>query len=139
MATPSSPKRFVTAVLLGIGFGVLCAYLASRETPSMWDLQNPIFWSIVTDRILIGVAITIAGAFVRHPLFGFRCYPWMRGLVLGAIFSLPIATGAMANPPSGFSAWTLFWMSIGAGAFYGIIIDLVATAVGGQGKGLLQE
>ena len=42
------------------------------------------------------------------------------------------------NPEMAEEATTIFWMTVGAGAFYGLIIDVVATALFGDGKKLTE-
>ncbi|MBF0418253.1 MAG: hypothetical protein HQL86_08395 [Magnetococcales bacterium] len=133
-----SQTRFLIAIGLGALSGLLCAWLAGQQQPELFSTNHPIFWSIVSDRLLIGMMIAFAGAFTRHPVLGFPYRPWLRGFCLGAIVSLPMATGAMSAPTnSQGSAWMIFWASLISGAIYGLIIDLVATRFGGEGAGLL--
>lgn len=129
MNTPAR-KRFLIAAPLGIAFGFLCAYLASRSvTEAFW--WTPLMWTIVTDRFVLGVAVGMVGVFVRHPIFGFGMSPAFRGAIIGILMSLPLATGGMINPgPMG--AWTVFFYTLIAGAVYGSIIDVVATKFAGQ-------
>lgn len=133
-----SAKRFLTAIPLGILAGVLCAYLASSKQPELFSLISPLFWVIVSDRFVLGIMVALAGAYVRHPVFGFRCYAWLRGAVMGALASLPLATGVFLMPAAGdMTSWTVFWLTVGVGAVYGLIIDVIATKIGGEGKDLL--
>lgn len=134
MAFLSHPaqKRFLIAMPLGIAFGFLCSYVASRGM-AMAFWWTPLMWSIVTDRMLIGLVIGFAGAFEYHPILGFRLYPCIRGTILGAFVSLPLAIGGMISPSADISAWSIFTATMIAGAIYGCIIDLVATRFGGQG------
>ncbi|MEO5347016.1 MAG: hypothetical protein H7834_11650 [Magnetococcus sp. YQC-9] len=130
--------RFKIAIALGALFGLLCTWLASQHQPEIFSVTSPIFWSIFTDRLLIGMMIAFAGAFTRHPVLGFPYRPWLRGACLGVMVSLPLAAGAMSGPPQPHaSAWMIFWATLLSGAFYGLIIDLVATRFGGQGAELL--
>ncbi|MBF0173636.1 MAG: hypothetical protein HQL83_09345 [Magnetococcales bacterium] len=132
-------KRFMVALSLGIVFGFLCLYLVGRQQPEIASLTHPIAWSILTDRILIGMVIAFAGAFTVHPILGFSYRPWLRGSCLGAVVSLPIATGAMSGPSTGpMSPWVVFVATVVSGMIYGAIIDLVATRVGGEGVDLVR-
>lgn len=132
-------KRFLTAVGLGVVFGLVCVMVASQHQPEIANLNHPLFWAIFTDRVLIGLMIAFAGAFTRHPLFGFRLFPWMRGTLAGMAVSLPLAAGAMSCPGvPDMSLWTVFGLTLLSGAVYGIIIDVVATRVGGEGPALVQ-
>ncbi|MBF0262670.1 MAG: hypothetical protein HQL97_12655 [Magnetococcales bacterium] len=133
-----SQRRFKISIGLGALFGLLCAWLAGQQQPELFSPTNPIFWSIFTDRLLIGMMIGFAGAFTRHPVLGFPYRPWLRGGCLGLVVSLPLAAGAMSGPPHPHaSAWMIFWASLLTGAVYGLIIDLVATRFGGEGIDLI--
>ncbi|MBF0156563.1 MAG: hypothetical protein HQL57_05210 [Magnetococcales bacterium] len=59
---------------------------------------HPIFWAILTDRILIGMVVALAGTYTIHPLLGFRYRPWLRGACMGTVVSLPLAAGALSGP-----------------------------------------
>lgn len=138
MITRPAAKRFVVAITLGALSGLLCVYLASRHQPDLASLTHPIFWTILTDRILIGVVIAFAGAFTLHPILGFAYRPWLRGACLGVVVSIPVAAGSMGGPaPGPLSPWAIFLATLLAGAVYGAIIDWVATQVGGEGVSLL--
>ncbi|MFA6458614.1 MAG: hypothetical protein WCV72_04495 [Patescibacteria group bacterium] len=128
-------NRFLVALPLGLAFGVLCAWLASQKDPTIFDVKSFSFWTIVWNRFLIGLVIGFAGAFTRHPVFGFRCPAFLRGIVLGAVVSLALAFGALITPIE--NAAQIFWLTVGVGAFYGLVIDLLATKVGGEGKSLV--
>ncbi|MEO5376159.1 MAG: hypothetical protein H7832_00005 [Magnetococcus sp. DMHC-6] len=132
-------KRFLIAIGLGGIFGLVCVGLAAHHQPDLASLTHPIFWSIFTDRLLIGVVVALAGAYLRHPMFGFPFRPWLRGGCLGAMVSLPLAAGAMGGAaPTGMSLWVIFWATFLVGGVYGAIIDIVATRVGGEGTALLK-
>lgn len=139
MSHHPASKRFLTAVSLGVLSGFLCIYLASRGHPEMAQVTNPLFWIVVTDRMLIGMMVAFAGAFTVHPVMGFSYRPLLRGACLGAVVSLPIAPGILITPPTSgpLAPWMIFWGTIVAGAVYGAVIDWVATKVGGQGAALL--
>jgi hypothetical protein len=135
-SSPYARKRFLIAVPLGIFFGFVCAALASGSAPAgFWG--GPIMWSIVADRFLIGLLIAMAGVFTVHPVFSIPCPWYFRGAIMGLLGSLPLAAGAMSTPNPAMTPWNLFFLTVAAGIFYGISIDLVATKWGGEGKKLL--
>ncbi|MBF0615029.1 MAG: hypothetical protein HQL92_07725 [Magnetococcales bacterium] len=135
-----SRKRFLTAMGLGLMFGVLCASLAGQQQPELSSVTHPIFWAMVTDRLLIGMTVGFAGAFTYHPVLGFRYRPWLRGGCLGLVVSLPLACGALSAPaPAQGSVWIIFWATLLAGAVYGTLIDVLATKIGGEGSILLSR
>lgn len=133
-------KRFLIALPLSLLAGLLCAYLASLTNPAAWQISHPLFWTIVTDRLLIGLTVGLAGPFTTHPVFGFRCWPPLRGAVLGAFASLPLAFGGIIDAttlPPEITTTFIFWATVGAGAVYGLLIDVIATRWGGEGRALL--
>ena len=138
MTTRPAAKRFVTALVLGVLSGLLCLFLASQHQPELASPAQPLFWAILTDRILIGLVVALAGAFTVHPVLGFPYRPWLRGACMGALVSLPLAAGALGGPalPS-LSPWIIFAATLLSGAVYGTVIDWVATWVGGEGSALL--
>jgi hypothetical protein len=95
-------------------------------------------WALVTDRLLIGMLVGLAGAYLVHPVFRFPFRWWCRGTALGTFASLPIAAGAMMGPTGPYAPWTLFWLTLAAGAVYGFVIDFAATKWGGEGEELLK-
>lgn len=138
MQNHPAAKRFIVAMVLGGGFGLLCVFMAAQHQPELFSLSHPIFWTILTDRILIGWVVALAGAYTVHPVLGFPYRPLWRGACMGGVVSLPLAAGAMSGPvPPPFSLWSIFFATLVAGAVFGAIIDLVATRVGGEGAGLL--
>jgi hypothetical protein len=136
-------RRHITCVFLGIGFGFLCAYLASKGSSEMLGDSNfwgsALMWNIVFNRFLSGVMISLVGVFTIHPFFGFRLFPWLRGFFIGGFVSLDIAIGSLMSPVSSEMAFQIFWMTILAGAIYGMIIDVTATKIGGEGEKLLKR
>lgn len=132
---PSAAKRAVIAFPLGLGFGVLCAYLASRSDPTIFNLNSPMFWVIVLNRFTIGFTVFFAGWMTRHPLLKFPTPAWLRGFCIGAIVSLVLAFGYLIAPsPDGMK---IFWLTVLVGGFYGLVIDVIASRCGAQGKDLV--
>jgi len=129
-------KRFAIAKTLGILFGFLCACLAWKEgfnsAPDFW--WSAAMWLIVFNRLLLGLVVAFVGVFKTHPLFSFPCYPWLRGAVIGAMVSIDLSIATLANT----SNWNAFWIIIGSGAVFGLIIDVLGTKFGGEGEALLK-
>jgi len=130
-------QRKLICVTLGILFGLLCVYFANMDArKSIWG--TPLMWSILYNRLLIGFFITIIGVFNWHGLFGFRYSPWLRGLMIGMLVSVDMAIGVFMNPEIATKqVKVIFWSTIIIGGIYGLIIDVVATRVAGEGKELL--
>jgi len=82
-------RRLVIATLSGVLFGFVCLGLAS-SAPG--PLARPVVFQILTERTLIGFAIGISCLALGH---------WaVHGLVMGFIFSLPLAFSGLMAPAS---------------------------------------
>jgi|WetSurSiteA1Bulk_404760.scaffolds.fasta_scaffold254165_1 hypothetical protein len=112
-------KRFIVATLSGVLFGFVCFGLASSgPRPLAW----PIAVQIILSRTLIGVAIGISR---------FRFGHWaVHGLVMGLLFSLPLAFGGYMAPENpDFSKDLMFFWSLALGTIYGLLIELITTVL----------
>jgi hypothetical protein len=134
-------RRKLICILLGFGFGFLCAYVGWILTPELKADPNfwwsPLMWAIVYNRTLIGFFVLLFGIFTIHPIFHFKLSPWFRGATAGAVVSLDLAIGSLLFPYE--NAWQTFWALILVGAIYGLIIDVVATKFAGEGEDLLKK
>ena len=113
------PKRVTIATLSGILFGFVCYGLASS---SPGELPVPIVWQLITSRALIGFGIGISRVRMGH---------WsIHGLVMGLLFSLPLAfSGLMAPDSPEFSKSMMFIMTVALGMIYGFLIELITTVL----------
>ena len=110
-------KRVVIATLSGVLFGFVCLGLASS---SAGGLPWPVALQIVASRTLIGLAIGISGVGLGH---------WsVHGLVMGALFSFPLAfSGLMALDSPEFSKTGMFVWTIILGMVYGLLIEVITS------------
>jgi hypothetical protein len=111
-------KRIIIATLSGILFGFVCFTLASSGPGK---LALPIALQIISSRTLIGFAIGISCISLKH---------WsIHGLVMGLIFSLPLAfSGLMADNPD-FSKAGMLISTIVMGMVYGFLIELITSVL----------
>ncbi|MBN1269944.1 MAG: hypothetical protein JXB04_10165 [Kiritimatiellae bacterium] len=130
--TQSLVLRKTVCVVLGILFGLLCCWLASGET-KVWG--TPLMWSILWNRLLIGVLVFVAGAINYHAFLKFRIYPCLRGAACGLVVSADAAIGSLMG---GYVAVAV-WGTLVMGAIYGLLIDAIATKVAGEGRAVLGE
>ena len=112
-------NRLVIATLSGILFGLVCCGLATSG-PEL--LALPIFLQIIFSRTLIGFAIGICIFKMGH---------WtLRGLVLGLIFSLPMAFSGLIAPESpDYTQTGMFIGTVFLGAIYGLLIEVITTVI----------
>jgi hypothetical protein len=112
-------KRIVIATLSGIVFGFVCLALASSGTEK---LALPVALQIISSRTLIGFAIGISCISLKH---------WsIHGLVMGLIFSLPLAfSGLMAPESPDFSKAGMLISTIALGMVYGFLIELITSVL----------
>jgi hypothetical protein len=111
-------KRLIIATLGGIVCGFICLGLASSGGSLAW----PIILQIVSSRTLIGVAIGLSCLTLGH---------WtVHGLVLGLIFSMPLAfSGLLAPGNPQFSKEMMFLSTVIMGMIYGVLIELVTSGL----------
>jgi len=112
-------KRLVIATLFGVVFGFVCLGLASSGAGR---LAWPVAVQIVTSRTLIGFAIGLSAFSFGH---------WsIHGLVLGMIFSIPLAfSGLMAPESAEYSKAAMFTWTIILGMIYGLLIEVFTSVV----------
>ncbi len=112
-------KRIIIATIGGVGAGLICLGLASSGPNTL-----PLFVSfqIVASRTLLGLAIGISSLNKLH---------WaVHGLIIGLIFSAPLALGGLAAPDHPeMSKSMLFTSTIVIGGIYGLLIELVTSLV----------
>lgn len=115
----SNAKRTTIATLSGVLFGFVCFGLASSGPA---ELAWPIAFQIILSRTLIGFAIGISSLRLRH---------WsIHGLVMGIIFSLPLAfSGLMAPENPEYSKTSIFISTIVLGMVYGLLIELITSVL----------
>ncbi len=106
-------KRLIIATVFGVLSGIVCWILASSEGPTPWHFALATIFS----RTLIGFAIGIS-------VFKFKW--WLHGIVMGFIFSIPMALQGFYVP--GKEMYILFG-TIVMGVIYGFFIELFATVV----------
>jgi len=111
-------KRVFIATLFGLVFGFVCRGLAaSGEAPIVWFLSL----SIIISRTLMGFVIGISVLKMKW---------WLHGIIIGALFSLPMAFNTLFTPES---AVYIFLATIIMGIIYGFLIELFTTVVFKQG------
>lgn len=112
-------KRLILATVLGLMFGFVCfGFACSGQN----EISIILAANIILGRTLIGVAIGISRFSSKH---------WsLHGVILGFIFSLPAAFGAMLAPENPeFSHMMLFVSTVVMGMIYGFLIELITTLV----------
>jgi hypothetical protein len=111
-------KRLIIATILGVLSGFVCYSLASgeQEIPVLMAI------SMIISRALIGFGIGVSRFKMQH---------WtIHGLVMGLVFSLPGGFAVMAGPENPeFSANVMFFLTVGMGMFYGLMIELITSVV----------
>jgi hypothetical protein len=112
-------KRFIISTLLGVVFGFVCYAFASGGAN---EIALILAINIILGRTLIGVAIGISRFSLKH---------WsLHGLIMGLVFSLPGAFGALLSPEQpDFSHTMLFTSTLVMGMIYGFLIELITTVL----------
>jgi len=110
-------KRILIATISGLLFGFVCFGFAcsSGEMPLAISLQ------IIASRTLIGFAIGISVLSMHWSL---------HGLLMGLLFSLPIAFSTLMAPETPeMSSTVLFILTLVMGLIYGVLIELITTVL----------
>ena len=112
-------KRTIIATLSGVLCGFICYGLASSGPG---ELAWPVSVQIILNRTLIGFAIGVSC---------WRMHHWaIQGLVMGAIFSLPLAfSGLMAPESPEYSTSAMFIGTIVLGMSYGLIVEIITSLI----------
>lgn len=112
-------KRLTVSTLLGLVFGFVCYGFASSGQNA---IPTILVINIILGRTLIGVAIGISR---------FTCKHWsLHGIIMGLIFSLPAAFGAMLGPDNPeFPHTMLFTSTLVMGIIYGFLIELITSVI----------
>ncbi|MFQ6082787.1 MAG: hypothetical protein ACE5WD_05445 [Candidatus Aminicenantia bacterium] len=103
-------KRVIIATIFGVIFGIICWLFARSEGTLAWYISL----NIILSRTLIGFAIGISS---------WRIPWWLHGILLGFIFSLPMAFGGFVK------GWSIFSASLILGVIYGFLIELFTSIV----------
>ena len=115
----SKSKRILIATLSGVLFGFVCFGLASSGSE---PLATPVALQIIFSRSLMGFAIGISVLNLR--------YWWLHGLVLGLLFSIPLAvSGLMAPESPEFSKSMMVISTLIMGMIYGVLIELITSVI----------
>lgn len=109
-------KRIIIATIFGLICGIICWRLSSSGGPLPWAISL----SIVTGRMLIGVAIGISALKMKW---------WLHGPIMGVIFSIPMGFSSMMAAGVKFTPTMLFTMTVVMGLIYGLVIELFTTVV----------
>jgi hypothetical protein len=108
-----NPRRLFIATLFGVISGLVCWALSSSGGPQPWFFAL----STILARTLIGFAIGISILKMKW---------WLHGIVIGFIFSLPMAFQGFYVPGK---EMYIFLGSLIMGVIYGFFIELFTTVV----------
>ncbi|KPL13833.1 hypothetical protein AMJ74_04520 [candidate division WOR_3 bacterium SM1_77] len=106
-------KRLVIATLFGVISGLICWGLSSSGGPQPWFFAV----STILSRTLIGFAIGFSV---------FKIKWWLHGIIMGLIFSLPMAFQGFYVPGKELY---IFFGTLIMGIIYGFFIELFTTVV----------
>ena len=110
-------RRMIIATVFGVLSGVICWILSASSGPTTWFFAA----STITARTLIGFTIGISILKMKW---------WLHGILIGAIFSLPMALQGFYVPGK---EWFILIGTIVMGVIYGFFIEPFTTVVFKQG------
>jgi len=127
-------KRVVVATLVGF----LISLAGFFYMGSILGFNSSVAWGVLVWYTFIGFLIGMVGTIDKHPVFGFHMI-FIRGALIAGILDLAVAL--MAQPEFqhffSFLPFAVEYASLIEGIIVGVIIDGIATKIGGEGKGLL--
>jgi len=112
-------KRLIISTILGVVFGFICFSMASSGQSG---ISLVLAMNIILGRTLIGFGIGISRFSFKH---------WsIHGIIMGLIFGLPAAFGAMFGPENPeFSHTMMFVSTLVMGVIYGFLIELITSVL----------
>lgn len=143
----ANPASLITRIVVGKGVGfafglaglIVLPYVAGLTD---WRLRlGVLFWYTT-----MGALVALAGVFARHPILKLEFPWWFRGPALGGwmnfVLSLIAYDTLEAVMIGVFGAGGLlespYWIVL-EGAMIGLIIDLCATKMGGEGAATVNQ
>ena len=133
-------RRLFLAKMLGLLVGLIAFFVV----PHMWPgIDVMLRWGILLWYLTFGGIVGLMGVMDRHPVWkGWKLPAWFRGIFMGAWLNFVLvffAHEAMATMLQQADLWGMMspWWFVLEGAILGLIIDLAATAYGGEGKEIL--
>jgi len=128
-------KRVAVATSLGFILGILCfVYVGIID-----GFGGSITWGVLLWYTFIGFIIGLIGTIDKHPIFGFHVI-YLRGILIAGILDLSLGLMAQNEFTHLFSflPFPIEYACLLEGIVVGVIIDGIATKIGGEGKGLLE-
>ncbi len=112
-------KRLIIATLSGLLFGFVCFGFACSGGN---EIEEWLGLTIIAGRTLLGFGIGISRFPMKH---------WaIHGIVMGLIFSIPAALGAMMGPEDpAMSPMMIAISTVVMGLIYGFLIELITTVI----------
>ena len=109
-------RRIVLAIVFGIFFGLICAFMATIRKPV--EITPLLLIAAIYTRTLAGLFIGVLGEWVivNNKLLN----TLMRGFIIGFLVSLPLALPYGIGAAAGFGIF---------GGIYGLIIDYIVSKV----------
>ena len=110
-------KRIVVATVSGVLFGFVCFGIASAGPG---QLPLPVIFQIIVSRTLIGFVIGISSLSLGY---------WsVHGLVMGLVFSLPLAFSGLMAPDNPELTRTTMWVwTVVLGMIFGVLIEVITS------------
>ena len=106
-------RRVIIATVCGLGFGLVCLWLACSNPNATGPVAASVKWSIGLSRTVMGFAIGISAL---------RLVWWLHGIVMGIVFSLPLAGGVLDRPSIAIGTVVL-------GVVYALLIELITSVI----------
>jgi hypothetical protein len=136
-------SRFVRRIIVAKTLGFLFGLIAFLFLPCIIPDDCRLCWGVFLWYTTFGGIIGLMGIINQHPLWPkFRINAFFRGIFIGAWLNFVLVFFAyekleLVLSRVDFMGMTSPWWFVLEGAILGLIIDLLATKYGGEGKKIL--
>ncbi len=134
---------FIRRLIVAKALGFLVGFIALLFLPCIIPDDCLLCWGFFLWYITFGAIIGIMGVMDAHPLWPkFKINAFFRGIFMGSWMNFVLVFFAYEKleiilSRVDFMGMSSPWWFVLEGAILGLIIDLLATKYGGEGKGIL--
>ena len=132
--------KIVTRIEAGVLTGLGISFLGFLYMGFMFGFDASVTWGVLLWYTFIGFLIGVVGTVKKHPIFGFHLL-YLRGALVAGILNLGMALIAEQefNHLFSFVPFSIVLAFLLEGIVAGVVIDGIATKIGGEGKELLEK
>ena len=135
---------FTRRIVISKSLGFVAGLLGFFMIPYIWAGADSLFlWGILFWYTTFGAIIGLMGVMDHHPLWENIKFPdWFRGIFMGSWLNFVLVFFTydkmeILMEQLNCASMTSPWWFVLEGAIFGLIIDVLATKYGGEGKSMM--